>query len=90
MKAEAGEPGALLAAETTGASPRRPFVVVARGDTLGAIALHHLGSFWGVRSLMRLNPHITDAARVYPGEIVYLPSSSVVSSPGNADEPDVE
>jgi hypothetical protein len=39
---------------------------------------------------MRLNPHITDAARVYPGEIVYLPSSSVVSSPGNADDTDAE
>jgi hypothetical protein len=39
---------------------------------------------------MRLNPHITDAARVYPGEIVYLPPSSVTSSSGNADDTDVE
>ncbi len=70
---------------------KRPFVVVAPGDTLGAIAVRHLGSFWGVRSLLRLNPHITDAARVYPGEIVYLPPSSVGSSSAeNAGDTDVE
>lgn len=89
MREEVGA-GALPAIDNTAVSPRRPFVVVARGDTLGAIALRHLGSFWGVRSLMRLNPHITDAARVYPGEIVYLPSSSVVSLPGNTGDTDAE
>src|SRR5579885_3452887 len=78
----------LASSET---ASKRPFVVVAPGDTLGAIAVRHLGSFWGVRSLLRLNPHITDAARVYPGEIVYLPPSSVGSSSAeNAGDTDVE
>ncbi|GEM_PF-841894 len=73
---------------STAPTVRRPFVVVAPGDTLGGIAIRHLGSFGAVSSLMRLNPHIANPARVYPGEIVYLPSSSVGSQ--NANDTDVE
>lgn len=79
----------------TAGAPRpdsdRPFVVVAAGDTLGGIAQRHLGSIYGVSKLMRLNPHITDAERVYPGELVYLPpSSAATSKPDNGDDSDVE
>jgi general secretion pathway protein A len=82
------EGGAIPAAASAVPAVRRPFVVVAPGDTLGGIAIRHLGSFDGVHSLLQLNPHITNPARVYPGEIVYLPSSSVAS--GNANDTDVE
>ncbi len=88
-------PPAASASETSAANEAghsdRPFVVVASGDTLGEIALRHLGSVYSVRSLMRLNPHITDPARVYPGELVYLPPPSTASSkPNNSDDSDVE
>jgi type II secretory pathway predicted ATPase ExeA len=86
----AGAPASTGPSLSAASASRRPFVVVAPGDTLGGIAIRHLGSFFGFRNLMRLNPHITDAARVYPGEIVYLPPSSVTSSSGNADDTDVE
>jgi general secretion pathway protein A len=86
------EKPAANSASASASEPRseRPFVVVARGDTLGAIAIRRLGSIEGVRSLMRLNPGITDAAHVYPGEIIYLPFSAVASSSPNPDETDLE
>ncbi len=79
---------APLGAEAS--SSKRPFVVVGRGDTLSAIAQRHLGSVYSWSNLMRLNPHITNAARVYPGEVVYLPSSPGASSTETTDDTDVE
>jgi nucleoid-associated protein YgaU len=64
-------------------------VVVARGDTLGTIALRHLGSVYRVPRLLEVNPHITNASRIYPGEIVKLPPA-IASSTGNFDDKDVE
>ncbi|HKD68594.1 MAG TPA: LysM domain-containing protein, partial [Candidatus Binataceae bacterium] len=84
---------AAVAAPPADAEAPRPshrFVVVARGDTLSTIAIRHLGSLSAVRSLMRLNPHITDAGHVYPGEKVYLPAAAPVASTENPDDSDVE
>jgi general secretion pathway protein A len=67
----------------------RPFVVVVRGDTLADIALRYMGSAKQVPALMRLNPHITDASFLYPGELVYLPPQSS-STTTTADATDVE
>ncbi len=64
-------------------------MIVAPGDTLGGIAMRHLGTTAGVHRLMRLNPQIKDAARIYPGEFVYLPRSSDASSKP-IDDSDVE
>jgi general secretion pathway protein A len=90
------------AAQAAAAAPRAPaapaaaavpakgrFVVVARGDTLGTIALRHLGSVYRVPRLLEVNPHITNASRIYPGEIVKLPPA-IASSTGNFDDKDVE
>jgi len=68
----------------------RPFIVVTRGDTLSLLALRHLGSVDAWPDLMRINPHINNAARLYPGEVVYLPPSPKSSSTHNTDDTDVE
>ncbi len=84
-----------VAAESAPASAAPPvgsgsqYVIVAPGDTLGGIAMRHLGTTAGVHRLMRLNPQIKDAARIYPGEFVYLPRSSDASSKP-IDDSDVE
>jgi general secretion pathway protein A len=67
--------------------PKRSVVVVP-GDTLGRIAMRYLGSSKGVSALMRLNPHITDASILYPGEVVYLPPQPAAGA--TADATDVE
>ncbi len=79
---------AALATPAAAAVPRANgrYVVVARGDTLGIIALRHLGSVYRVSRLLEVNPHITNASLIYPGEIVHLPPSSVASSTGNSDD----
>jgi hypothetical protein len=68
----------------------RRFVIVAPGESLALIAIRHLGSKAGVRRMMQLNPDISDASRVYPGEKVYLPSSAASFSIQDADDTDVE
>jgi hypothetical protein len=73
-----------------GSDAGRRFVVVAPGDTLALIAIRNLGSIAGLSRLIQLNPNIIDAARVYPGEKVYLPSSPDSSSGDDADDANVE
>ena len=68
--------------------PKRSVVVVP-GDTLGGIAMRYLGSSKGVSTLMRLNPNITDASILYPGEVVYLPPQPSAATT-TADATDVE
>ena len=67
--------------------PKRSVVVVP-GDTLGGIAMRYLGSSNAVSTLMRLNPRITDASILYPGEVVYLPPQPAAGT--TADATDVE
>ncbi len=77
------------------AAPARPVqmpkrsVIVVQGDTLGGIAIRYLGSSKGVSTLMRLNPNITDASVLYPGEVVYLPPQPSAATT-TADATDVE
>lgn len=89
-KPPVASPSAAVPAAAAAPDSARPFVVVARGETLSEIALRRLGSAYSVRNLMRVNPHITDAARVYPGEIVYLPPSSAAIPKPIDDDSDVE
>jgi general secretion pathway protein A len=97
VKAEATAPAtdappAPVHRASAGAPPAAPagrrFVVIARGDTLGAIALRYMGSIYAVDSLLRLNPKITDAGSVRPGQVVYLPPAP--NSSADPDENDVE
>jgi type II secretory pathway predicted ATPase ExeA/LysM repeat protein len=89
----AADTSAAVHSAPAGAPPpatKRRFVVIAPGDTLGAIALRYMGSVYAVDSLLRLNPKITDASSVYPGEVVYLPPPPLPASSTDTDETDVE
>jgi hypothetical protein len=52
-------------------------VVVKQGDSLSKIASHYFGSGGPeqVHSLIQANPQITDANRIYPGQIIYVRES---------------
>jgi general secretion pathway protein A len=56
--------------------PLHRFVVVAHGDTLGAIALRYLGSTDSIDDLLRINPQIANPSQLYPGEQIDLPTMS--------------
>ena len=81
------KPPEPAAAESAAVKGR--YVVVARGDTLAHIAQRHLGSVYRVSSLLELNPNITDASRIYPGEIVNLPDSADDAT-ASSDDKDLE
>ena len=59
------------------ATAEHPRVVVKKGDSLSKIASHCFGSGRPdqVRSLIRANPQITNANRIYPGQIIYVRDS---------------
>lgn len=58
--------------------PRR--IRVRYRDTLSAIAERYLGSPYDVDRLMAANPQLTDADRIYPGEIIYLPATEAADA----------
>lgn len=44
------------------------------GDTVGDIALRYYGTRAALSKIERANPQIDDIDRVYPGEVIYLPT----------------
>jgi general secretion pathway protein A len=61
---------------TVAPRPHRRSVTVNPGDTLSRIALRYFGSTGAIDTLLRLNPQIVDASRLYPGETIYLSTAS--------------
>jgi uncharacterized protein (DUF2235 family) len=55
------------------AGPRPPFYTVIRGDTLGGIALRFYGDANQATPLFNANPMLTDANRIYVGQVLQLP-----------------
>jgi general secretion pathway protein A len=68
---------AVAAAADPVASAEHPVVVVKKGDSLSKIASHYFGSGGPdqVHNLIQANPQITDADRIYPGQVIYVRES---------------
>jgi type II secretory pathway predicted ATPase ExeA len=65
---------ATSAASTLTATGRRQIAIQA-GDTLDDIAIRYLGSEQELERLIHANPQFSNANRIYPGQIVYLPNA---------------
>lgn len=70
---------AAAPAKTAAANPpakRRRAILVATGDTIEGYALRYYGNREALNDIARSNPQIDDIDRIYPGQIVYLPTTT--------------
>ena len=72
----AGDSVRIPSRKTTSASSGMLAYSVQSGDTIEGIALRHFGSKAKAHSVMKANPQLRDANRIYPGDTVFLPAKS--------------
>jgi general secretion pathway protein A len=69
---------AAVPAKTAAVNPpakRRRAILVATGDTIEGYALRYYGNREALNDIARSNPQIDNIDRIYPGQIVYLPTT---------------
>jgi general secretion pathway protein A len=72
--AQTSKPISSAASTLTATASRQ--IAVHAGDTLDDIAIRYLGSEQQLARLIHANPQFSNANRIYPGQIVYLPNAN--------------